>query len=91
MGRGHWQSLQCTHPVRASRRQLTPHVFELVVMDDQHEVACHARSSLEQHQTCHDGRQYIDLVQRKPGALRNRAPFSALPGGTRQQQQLLIR
>ena len=41
-------------------------------------VASHARLS-DRDQTCYDWQHYIDLVQRKPGALRNGAPFADMP------------
>ncbi len=41
-------------------------------------VASHARLS-DRGQTCYDWQHYIDLVQRKPGALRNGAPFADMP------------
>ena len=41
-------------------------------------VASHARVENAGH-ICHDWQHYIALVQRKPGALRNGAPFADLP------------
>ncbi len=41
-------------------------------------VASHARLTERGH-TCYDWQHYIDLVQRKPGALRNGAPFVDMP------------
>ena len=41
-------------------------------------VACHSRVANEGH-ICYDWQHYIALVQRKPGALRNGAPFADMP------------
>ena len=41
-------------------------------------VASHERASDRDH-TCYDWQHYIALVQRKPGALRNGAPFAYMP------------
>ena len=88
----HFQRNHYSVPAQYAHRVVSLRIypFELVVMADQHEVARHARS-FERHQTCYDWRHYIDLVQRKPGALRNGAPFADLPDGLRQLQQYLIR
>lgn len=42
------------------------------------EVARHVRS-FERDQTCYDFTHYIGLIDRKPGALRNGAPFAQMP------------
>ncbi|MBZ5762306.1 IS21 family transposase [Rhizobium sp. VS19-DR104.2] len=42
-------------------------------------------------QTVHDWRHYLAVVQRKPGALRNGAPFTELPGAFRTLQQHLLK
>ena len=52
--------------------------FELVVVAEGHEVARHARS-FEREQTFYDWRHYISLIVKKPGALRNGAPFASMP------------
>ena len=41
-------------------------------------VASHARLP-DRGQTCYDWQHYIPLIERKPGALRNGAPFADLP------------
>jgi hypothetical protein len=53
-------------------------------------VARHERS-FERHVTVYDWRHYIDLVVRKPGALRNGAPFTALPEVLQTLQRHLLR
>lgn len=47
--------------------------------------------SFERDQTVYDWTHYISLVERKPGALRNGAPFKTMPEPLRElQRQLLI-
>jgi transposase len=53
-------------------------------------VASHARQSNSGH-TAYDWQHYIDLVQRKPGALRNGAPFLDLPAPLLRLRQSLLR
>ena len=52
--------------------------FELVVVAEGQEVARHVRS-FEREQTFYDWRHYISLIVKKPGALRNGAPFATMP------------
>ncbi len=53
-------------------------------------VASHQRLSDGGH-TCYDWLHYIDLVQRKPGALRNGAPFADMPEPLKRLKQGLLR
>ena len=53
-------------------------------------VACHARLP-GSGQTSYDWQHYIDLVQRKPGALRNGTPFLDLPAPLLRLRQSLLR
>jgi transposase len=53
-------------------------------------VASHERLSDSGH-TCFDWQHYIALVQRKPGALRNGAPFADLPEPLKKLKQGLLR
>ena len=50
-----------------------------------------ARSHDRQSQTVYDWRHYLAVVQRKPGALRNGAPFAELPAAFRSLQQHLLK
>ncbi len=63
---------------------------QIVIVAEGMEVARHARS-FERHVTVYDWRHYIDLVVRKPGALRNGAPFTALPEVLQTLQRHLLR
>lgn len=49
------------------------------------------RSHNRQGRTIYDWRHYLAVIQRKPGALRNGAPFAELPEAFKQLQQHLLR
>jgi DNA replication protein DnaC len=53
-------------------------------------IASHARS-FERSQTFYDWRHYVSLIERKPGALRNGAPFETLPEPLKKLQAILLR
>jgi hypothetical protein len=53
-------------------------------------VASHERLS-NRGETRYDWQHYIPLVQRKPGALRNGAPFTDLPAPLQQLRRALLR
>jgi transposase len=53
-------------------------------------VAQHSRS-FERSQTFYDWQHYISLVERKPGGLRNGAPFALMPDALKQLQAILLR
>ena len=53
-------------------------------------VARHDRLT-NKGQTAYDWQHYIDLIQRKPGALRNGAPFLDMPKELLQLRQALMR
>lgn len=62
----------------------------VVMVGDDTIVAEHARLSDRGH-TQYDWQHYIPLVQRKPGALRNGAPFADMPEAFRELQHTLQR
>jgi transposase len=47
--------------------------------------------SFERNQTLYDWTHYISLIERKPGALRNGAPFKSMPEPLRQLQAHLLK
>ena len=53
-------------------------------------VATHDRLT-ERGQVCYDWQHYIQLVERKPGALRNGAPFADMPAPLKQLKLGLMR
>lgn len=62
--------------------------LDLVAGDTQ--VASHPRS-FGRDQTFYDWQHYLPLLQRKPGALRNGAPFADLPEPLQRLRRLLLR
>jgi len=53
-------------------------------------VASHVRC-FERNQTRYDWQHYLPLIERKPGALRNGAPFADLPGPLLRLRSLLLK
>jgi transposase len=53
-------------------------------------VAAHQRC-FDRSQTFYDWQHYISLLERKPGGLRNGAPFETMPAAFKQLQAILIR
>lgn len=62
----------------------------LSVVADGAEIARHSRS-FDRYQTFYDWRHYISLVARKPGALRNGAPFHTMPEPMQRLQRHLLK
>ena len=62
----------------------------VVVVADDAVVARHERLS-DRGQTRYDWQHYIPLLQRKPGALRNGAPFADMPEPLQQLRRALLR
>jgi transposase len=62
----------------------------IVVVADDRAVASHERLS-DRGQTKYDWQHYIPLVERKPGALRNGAPFADMPEPLQQLRRALLR
>ena len=63
---------------------------QMVVVAGDVIVARHDRLT-HKGQTTYDWQHYIDLIQRKPGALRNGAPFLDMPKELLQLRQALLR
>jgi hypothetical protein len=63
---------------------------QVVVVAEDVIVAGHERRS-DRGQTNYDWQHYIPLLQRKPGALRNGAPFADLPAPLKQLRRALLR
>ena len=68
---------------------------KLVIVAEAQVVATHERIFTRDHngpgKTCYDWRHYLAVVQRKPGALRNGAPFLSLPKSFKQLQRRLLK
>lgn len=88
----HYQRNRYSVPAEHAHRVVSLRVYpaELVVVAEGAEVARLTRR-FERHQTVYDFRHYIALVHRKPGALRNGAPFAEMPEPLRVLQKQLLR
>ena len=88
----HLQRNRYSVPTEYAHRVVSLRVypFEVVVVVDGHEVARHARSFEREH-TFYDWRHYISLILKKPGALRNGAPFATMPEPLLKLQAHLLR
>ncbi len=62
----------------------------IAVYADQQQVATHARQ-FGRDQVCYDWQHYIRIAERKPGVLRNGAPFNGMPAPLLSLQQSLTR
>ena len=62
----------------------------IAAVADGQRVATHQRS-FERSQTFYDWQHYISLVERKPGGLRNGAPFETMPEAFKRLQAILLR
>jgi hypothetical protein len=88
----HFQRNRYSAPTRHVNAILSLRVYpeQLVLVADGVEVARHGRS-FERDQTFFDWQHYITLVETKPGALRNGAPFKTMPEVLQTLQQHLLR
>jgi transposase len=88
----HFQRNRYSVPTEHVNAVVSLHAYpdRVVIVADGVQVACHARS-FARHLTVYDWRHYIDLITRKPGALRNGAPFAALPETLQTLQRHLLR
>ena len=68
--------------------RIYPERIDLVANDAV--VACHARC-FGRNETRYDWQHYIPLIERKPGALRNGAPFADMPEPLLKLRSLLLR
>ncbi len=87
VARNHY-SVPCELAGRLISKRLYPERIEIVF--DDAVVASHPRR-FERGQTCYDWRHYLSLVERKPGALRNGAPFAGMPESLIRLQRLLLK
>ena len=84
-------------PASFANRPVSLRVYadRLVVVAEAQVIATHervfSRDKRAHGKTIYDWRHYLSVVQRKPGALRNGAPFHELPDSFRQLQALLLK
>ena len=83
-------------PASFANRPVSVRVYadRLVIAAEGQLIAEHGRIIERSHRpgrTIYDWRHYLSVLQRKPGALRNGAPFADLPEGFKQLQAILLR
>jgi transposase len=84
-------------PASFANRPVSVRIYpERIVVAAEGQVICEHRRIIDRShdrpgQTVYDWRHYLAVVQRKPGALRNGAPFVELPDAMRTLQQHLLR
>ena len=84
-------------PASFANRPVSAHLYsdQLVIVAEGREVARHQRVFTRDHNahshTVYDWRHYLSVIQRKPGALRNGAPFTELPESFKQLQARLLK
>jgi len=84
-------------PASFANRPVSVRVYpERVVVAAEGQILCEHQRVIEgSHQssgrTIYDWRHYLAVIQRKPGALRNGAPFTELPEGFKRLQQHLLK
>ena len=79
-------------PCELARQTVSTRLYpqRVVIVADERVVAEHVRLS-GKGRTAYDWQHYVPLVQRKPGALRNGAPFVDLPEPLARLRQALLR
>lgn len=83
-------------PSSFANRPVSLHVYpdRLTVIAENQVIAEHGRLFNRHHQlgtTVYDWRHYLAVLQRKPGALRNGAPFTELPVAFQALQKILLK
>ena len=84
-------------PASFANRPVSLRIYpDRLVVAAEGQILCeHTRVIQRSHQlpprTIYDWRHYLAVLQRKPGALRNGAPFTELPPAFRQLQELMLR
>lgn len=84
-------------PASFANRPVSLRVYadRLVIVAEAQVIATHERVFTRDHsasgKTIYDWRHYLSVVQRKPGALRNGAPFNELPECFKQLQSKLLK
>jgi transposase len=83
-------------PASFANRPVSLHIYpdRLVIVAEGHMICTHERIIDRSHQpgrVIYDWRHYLAVVQRKPGALRNGAPFVEMPDAFRKLQDQMLR
>jgi transposase len=88
----HFQRNRYSVPTAYAHQIVSLHIYpaELVVVADNKEIARHERS-FDISVTRYHWQHYIDLIAKKPGALRNGAPFQTMPAPLLALQRHLLK
>lgn len=84
-------------PASFANRPVSVRIYpDRIVIAAEGQILCeHSRIIDRSHHTCgrtiYNWRHYLAVIQRKPGALRNGAPFAEMPDAFRQLQSQLLR
>jgi len=84
-------------PASFANRPVSLRVYpdKLVIVAEGQIITEHQRMFTRDHnaqgRTCYDWRHYLSVLQRKPGALRNGAPFNELPESFKCLQRILLK
>ena len=93
----HFDRNRYSVPASFANRPVSLRVYpERIVVVAEGQILCEHQRIIERShnlppRTLYDWRHYLAVIQRKPGALRNGAPFMALPEAFRQLQQHLLK
>ncbi|WP_174293496.1 IS21 family transposase [Sphingomonas bacterium] len=93
----HFERNRYSVPASFANRPVSLRVYpERIVIAAEGQVLCeHSRIIEHSHRsigkTVYDWRHYLAVIQRKPGALRNGAPFAGMPNGFRRLQEHLLK
>jgi transposase len=93
----HFERNRYSAPAAFANRPVSLRVYahRLVLATEGQVVAEHERVILRGHhctgRTIYDWRHYLSVLQRKPGALRNGAPFLELPEAFKRLQRVLLK
>jgi len=93
----HFESNRYSVPASFANRPVSLRVYpDRLVVAAEGQILCeHARVVERSHdvpsRTVYDWRHYLAVIQRKPGALRNGAPFAEMPEAFRKLQAQLLR
>ena len=83
-------------PASYANKSASVHVYvdRLVMIAEERVIAEHVRVINRDHnksETIYDWRHYLSVLQRKPGALRNGAPFNEIPKAFKALQSILLK
>jgi hypothetical protein len=93
----HFERNRYSVPASYANRPVSLRVYaeRLVMAAEGQVIAEHKRIIHRDHSslghTVYDWRHYLSVLQRKPGALRNGAPFTTLPEGFKRLQAVLLK